>query len=116
MPSSQTQPAPSLEIHERPEEERSGRCGDDAGGNTRQQQHPESKLGRALQRRGDARVGRRHRHDRLHNAGVSLGQEEVDDPLVAGFGAYALAQVLEEDPEEHRAERQTQHRQRAAHG
>src|SRR5437660_9406034 len=100
--------------HPQGEEERSGGGGHDARRDARHQEHAESELGHGLQRRDDARVGCHDGHDPLPDGGcVSVLQVIVDDSFVPRRRVRAFAQVLEKNPDEHRAERHTQHRQRA---
>src|SRR5712671_898127 len=100
--------------HPEGEEERSGGGRDDARRGTRHQEYAESQLGHGLQRRDDARVGRRNGDERLPDGGrVSVLHVVVDDSLVPRRRVRAFAQVLEKNPDEHRAERHTQHRQSA---
>src|SRR5262249_20795984 len=96
------------------EEERSGGGGNKACGGARQQEHSEAELGHGLQRRDDARVGCCYGYELLPDSRrVSVLHVIVDDSLVSRRRVGAFAQVLEKNPDEQRAERQPQYRQRA---
>src|SRR4051812_17717039 len=95
-------------------QERAGREGDDACRGAGQQQQAQPELGRRLDRGDDPCVPRHHGHDRLPGTRrVTVLQVIVDDALVPGGRIRPLAEVLEEDPDEHRAERDSHDRQRA---
>src|SRR5262249_51835285 len=95
------------------EEERSRGSGNEARGGAREQEHAEPELGQGLQRRDYSRVGCRDGDELLPDGGrVSVLHVKVDDSLVPCRRVRAFAQVLEKNPDEQRAERHAQHRQR----
>src|SRR5207237_7850375 len=79
-----------------------------------EEEHAEPELSSRLQWGGDAGVGRRDGHDRFPGTrGVSVLQVVLDESLVSRRCVQALAEVLEEHPDEHRAQGYAQQHQRA---